>query len=84
MANAITTFDLERLAKKYGVRIWVFRRIGRRWSFVEGAGEERVLPSELIYENAETGVFVQGEEFDEAGIKAEVNNLLLQPPTAVC
>ncbi len=83
MANAISTFDLERLAKKYGVRIWLCRRIGRRWSFIEGAGAERVLPSELIYESAETGVFVQGEEFDEAGIKAEVCSLL-QPPTAVC
>ncbi len=83
MANAISTFDLERLAKKYGVRIWLCRRIGRRWSFVEGAGVERVLPSELIYESAETGVFVQGEEFDEAGIKAEVISLL-QPPTAAC
>lgn len=83
MANAISTFDLERLAKKYGVRIWLCRRIGRRWSFIEGAGAERVLPSELIYESAETGVFVQGEEFDEAGIKAEVHSLL-QPPTAVC
>ncbi len=83
MANAISTFDLERLAKKYGVRIWVCRRIGRRWSFIEGAGEERVLPSELIYESDETGVFVQGEEFDAAGIKAEVHSLL-RPPTAVC
>ena len=65
------------------MRIWLCRRIGRRWSFVEGAGVERVLPSELIYESVETGVFVQGEEFDEAGIKAEVISLL-QPPTAVC
>ncbi|MDD3147587.1 MAG: hypothetical protein PHD82_09815 [Candidatus Riflebacteria bacterium] len=76
MANEISTFDLERLAKTFGVRIWFCRRTGRRWSFIAGAGEEKVLPSELIFEKDETGVFVQGEDFDSQRLKAEVERLL--------
>ncbi|NCB38994.1 MAG: hypothetical protein EOM80_09510 [Erysipelotrichia bacterium] len=75
MANAISTFDLERIAKTYKVRIWLCRKIGRRWSFIVGAGEERVLPSQLLFETGETGVFVQGEDFDEAGLKSELTRL---------
>ncbi len=82
MANAISTFDLERLAKAYNIRIWLCRRMGRRWSFVEGAGPERVLPSELVFENAETGVFVQGEDYDKQGLTAEISRLMQQ--TAIC
>lgn len=81
MENVISTFDLERLAKTFGIRIWVCRRTGRRWAFIEGAGEERVLPSELIFENENTGVFVQGEDFDLQRLTAEVERLL--NPTAV-
>lgn len=82
MASAISTFDLERLAKTYDVRIWVCRRIGRRWSFLAGAGEERVLPSELVFENEETGVFVQGEDFDQQSLVTEITRLLT--PVAIC
>lgn len=82
MANAISTFDLERLARTFGVRIWICRKIGRRWSFLDGAGEEKILPSELIYECGETGVFVQGEEFDQLGLVAEISRLMA-PQAAV-
>lgn len=76
MANAISSFDLERLAKTFGVRIWLCRRVGRRWSFIEGAGIEKLLPSQLLYESSDTGVFVQGEEFDEQALAGEIKNLL--------
>lgn len=82
MANVISTFDLERLAKAYDIRIWLCRRMGRRWSFVEGAGAERVLPSELVFENADSGVFVQGEDYDRSRLTAEIAALMA--PQAVC
>ncbi len=82
MANAISTFDLERLARTYDIRIWLCRRMGRRWSFIEGAGPERVLPSELVFENAETGVFVQGEDYNHSALIADITTLMM--PKAVC
>ncbi|MFZ5951301.1 MAG: hypothetical protein ACOYXC_11375 [Candidatus Rifleibacteriota bacterium] len=75
----ISTFDLEVLSKKYDIRIWLCKRIGRRWSFLVGAGEQRSLPSELIYENPEYGIFVQGEDFDHIRLKNEIKILFETP-----
>ncbi|HNX78033.1 MAG TPA: hypothetical protein PLM07_15290 [Candidatus Rifleibacterium sp.] len=82
MVNAISTYNLERMARFYGIRIWLCRRTGRRWAFLEGAGTEKVMSSELIFENAEFGVFVQGEDYDKAGLAAEVAQLM--QPIGVC
>lgn len=76
MENVISTFDLEVLAKKYDIRIWLCKKIGRRWSFLVGAGDQRSLPSELIFSTDEFGFFVQGENFDSATIAAEAKKLL--------
>jgi len=75
MANEISTFDLERLAERYQIRIWQCRKLGRRWSFITGAGPEKVLPSQLIYEQGDLGFFVQAEDFDEASLVEELKKL---------
>jgi len=72
MENVISTFDLEVLSKKYDVRIWLCKKTGKRWSFIIGAGEQRSLPSELIFEEDEYGVFVQGESYDEGSLIREI------------
>ncbi len=75
MASEISTFDLERLAERYQIRIWQCRRLGRRWSFIAGAGPEKVLPSQLVYEQGELGFFVQAESFDETALVEELKKL---------
>jgi hypothetical protein len=75
MANEISTFDLERLANSYQIRIWQCRKLGRRWSFIAGAGPEQVLPSQLVYEAGDLGFFVQAESFDELSLVAELKKL---------
>jgi len=75
MANEISTFDLERLANAYQIRIWQCRKLGRRWSFIAGAGVEKVLPSQLVYEAGDLGFFVQAETFNEAALVEELKKL---------
>lgn len=82
MANGISLFDLERLSRKYNLRIWQCRRTGRRWAFVNGFGEEKVLPSFLIFENSETGIFIQADSSDHPALKQEIIDLL--GGTALC
>jgi len=79
MAKEISLFDLERLSRKYDLRIWQCHRIGRRWAFINGFGEEKVLASFLIYENSETGIFIQADSPDHADLKNEIINLLEAP-----
>ena len=78
MANEISTFDLERLANAYQIRIWQCRKLGRRWSFITGAGVEKVLPSQLVYENGDLGFFMQAETFDEASLVEELKKLTIR------
>ncbi|MBU1106704.1 MAG: hypothetical protein KKB51_08575 [Candidatus Riflebacteria bacterium] len=75
MANEISTFDLERLANAYQIRIWQCRKLGRRWSFIAGAGVEKVLPSQLVYETGDLGFFVQAEDFNETSLVEELKKL---------
>lgn len=82
MANEISLFDLQRLAKTFRLRIWQCRKIGKRWSFMAGAGEEQPLPSQLIFESGETGIFVQTDQIIDAALIAELEKLL--PPQAIC
>jgi hypothetical protein len=76
MENAISSFDLEILAQKHDIRIWFCKKTGRRWSFIVGAGDQRPLPSELIYEAGDLGFFVQGESFDEIRLVDEIKELI--------
>ena len=75
MANEISTFDLERLANAYQIRIWQCRKLGRRWSFLAGAGVEKMLPSRLVYETGDLGYFVQAENFNETALIEELKKL---------
>ncbi len=75
MENVISTFDLKVLAKKYDIRIWLCKKIGRRWSFLVGAGDQRPLPSELIFETEEFAFFVQGEDFARDELEGELKKL---------
>jgi hypothetical protein len=75
MANEISTFDLERLANAYQIRIWQCRKLGRRWSFIAGAGEEKILPTKLVYEAGDLGFFVQADDFDEASLVDELKKM---------
>lgn len=81
MENVISTFDLEVIAKKYDIRIWFCKKIGRRWSFIVGAGEQRPLHSEMIWEVGEYGFFVQGEDYDQLSVIEEVKVLLAKSGT---
>jgi hypothetical protein len=76
MENAISSFDLEVIAKKHQIRIWVCRRIGKRWAFLVGAGETLPLPSELIYETENLGFFIQGENFFREQILEEIKTII--------
>ncbi len=76
MENEISLFDLEVISKKYQIRIWICRKIGKRWAFLIGAGETLPLPSELIYETKDIGFFVQGENFCKEQIIQELEPLL--------
>ena len=79
MENGICISKLQQLAQEFGIRIWTCKKTGKRWAFINGAGEPKVLESELIYESGEIGVFVQGENFDRPKliqiIKEELMNL---------
>lgn len=82
MAKEISLYDLERLSRRFSLRIWQCRRIGRRWSFLNGSGEEKVLPSFLIYENSEIGIFIQADSPDQPELKNEIQKILEE--TAIC
>lgn len=81
MANEISLFELQRLAETFHLRIWQCRKIGKRWSFIAGAGEEQPLPSQLIFESGETGIFVQTDATIDQRLIAELQKLFNQ---AVC
>jgi hypothetical protein len=72
MENVISTFDLEVLSKKYDIRIWLCKKTGRRWSFIIGAGDQKPLPSELVFEEGDYGIFVQGDTFDQGSLLQEI------------
>ena len=83
MENVISTFDLEVLSKKFDIRIWLCKKNGRRWAFIVGAGDQRPLPSELIYEFDDFGFFVQGENFDQIRLESEIKELLVRKKSTV-
>ncbi|ABR31442.1 hypothetical protein SU69_08115 [Thermosipho melanesiensis] len=48
---------LNTIVKKYNCKIWINKKIGKRTSFVEKAGNEYYLPPEVIYEDEEFIIF---------------------------
>lgn len=74
----ISSFDLELIAKTFDIRIWYCKKLGKRWSFVCGAGEQKVLPSELIWENEDSGIFVQGEIYNKIDLIQRIEQLFTE------
>ena len=76
MLNRISSFEMERIAARHRVKLWLAKRSGRQWAFVIGGGQGRNLPAELIGEIGDIGIFVEGEEYDPHTIIADVQELL--------
>lgn len=76
MEKETFTSELERTAKTYNVRLWLAKKLGRRWSYVIGGGSEKLLPAALIGEIGNYGVFVEGENYDVEEILKNVGEIL--------
>ncbi|ONN26514.1 hypothetical protein XJ44_08610 [Thermosipho affectus] len=50
---------LNKIAKKYNCKIWINKKIGKRISFIEKAGNEYYLPPEVLYEDSEYIIFCE-------------------------
>ncbi len=58
---------LEKIAERFGCKIWVCEKIGKRISHIPGlkAGEERFVPPMVGFEDENYVVFVQVNEMSE-------------------
>ncbi|MCD6252846.1 MAG: hypothetical protein J7J80_00350 [Thermotogae bacterium] len=63
---------LEALSKRYNCKLWIARRLGRRWSYVTGFGSESLAPARLILESGDLAVF---GEVDDAVVEEIANSL---------
>ncbi len=68
--------ELKHIALLYNVKIWIAEKMGRRWSYIAGAGEEFFLPSRMIAQIGRYAVFVEGDSFDKEVIVNKVRKLL--------
>ncbi len=75
MEKEIFTSELSSIAKRYNIRVWIAEKMGRRWSYVVGAGKELFLPSRMIAKIGKYAIFVEGENFDREMIAASVRKL---------
>ena len=76
MEKEIFTSEFEKLANTHNVRLWVAEKLGRRWSYVMGWGNEKFLPAALIGEICNYGVFVEGENYNAQEILKNVGEIL--------
>jgi len=63
---------LEVLSKRYSCKLWIARRLGRRWSYVAGFGRESLAPARLILEAGDLAVF---GEVDDAVVEEIASSL---------
>ena len=75
MEKGIFISELNRLAQRYNIRVWVAEKMGKRWSYVVGAGEEFFLPSQMIAKIGKYALFVEGESFNREVIADSVRKL---------
>ncbi len=75
MEKEIFTSELNKLACHYNIRIWIAEKMGRRWSYVVGAGKEFFLPSQMITRIGKYALFVEGESFNKEVIIDDVRKL---------
>ncbi len=76
MVREICISKLNEMAKTYKTRIWIAKRMGRRWSYIVGAGEESLLPAKLIVENKNYAIFIEGKSDHWREIKNEAKKIL--------
>jgi|UniRef100_A0A7V3RF75 hypothetical protein len=76
MEKEIFTSEFEKIAKVHDVRLWIAEKLGRRWSYVTGGGNEKFLPARLIGQIGNYGVFIEGENLDDKEIFANVHEIL--------
>lgn len=76
MEKETSISELKRIAQLYNVRIWIAEKMGRRWSYVAGAGKEFFLPSQMIAKIGKYAIFVEGDSFDKEVIVNGVRKLL--------
>ncbi|MGC8545429.1 hypothetical protein [Athalassotoga sp.] len=76
MEKEIFTSEFEKVANTYDVKLWVAEKLGRRWSYVIGGGNEKFLPASLIGKVDNYGVFVEGENYNAQEILKDVGEIL--------
>ncbi|MDK2865320.1 MAG: hypothetical protein PWP37_1512 [Thermotogota bacterium] len=50
------------LSKRYQCKLWIARRLGRRWSYIAGFGSERLAPARMVKEFSDIAVFGEVDE----------------------
>ncbi len=65
MEKEICISELEKLSHLYNIKIIIAEKMGKRWSYVTGAGEEQLLPARLIAKQGRYALFVEGNSFDK-------------------
>ncbi|WP_456398569.1 hypothetical protein [Mesoaciditoga sp.] len=68
MEKEICISELKRLSHLYDIEITVAKRAGRRWSYVVSAGEEKLLPSQIIDRFKGYALFVEGKDFNNEAV----------------
>ncbi len=76
MEKETFTSEFERIAHNYDVKLWIAEKLGRRWSYVMGGGNEKFLPAVLIGEFGKYGIFVEGEDYNAQEILKNVGEIL--------
>lgn len=76
MAKEISLYNLELLANTFNIRIWLCEKKGSRWAFIRGAGEQQLLPSELIWQQNNLGLFIQGDGYNKVDLISRIESLL--------
>ena len=76
MEKETSISELKRIALLYNIKIWIAEKMGRRWSYVAGVGEEFFLPSRMIAQIGKYAIFVEGDSFDKEVIVNNVRKLL--------
>lgn len=71
----ISLYNLELLANSFGIRIWLCQKKGNRWAFIRGAGEQLLLPSELVWQKDDLGIFVQGDGYNKVDLLTQIESL---------
>ncbi len=75
MEKEIFISELEKIASRYSIRIVLAEKMGKRWSYLVGAGEELLLPSKLIRKFGNYAIFVEGELENEEKVADEIQVL---------